>query len=128
MEVIIVITLIGIIGSLVIPSFLNSSTKAKLSSDIESARILQSSVDLYLLENGSFSGTPTFTSVVTDLNDKDYIKQATYQAQTDNASFIFDTSTNSVLLDTSGVDSKTKDLVDNLNENQKLFIKSTTTP
>lgn len=125
LEVIIVITLIGIIGALVIPSFLNSSTKAKLSSDIESARILQSSIDLFMLEESTFDGT-SFDSVITQLNSNGYIKQSTYKAQTDGANFVFDPSTNSVSLDVSGVDSKTKEFVEKLNDNEKLFISSGT--
>lgn len=114
----------GIIGALVIPSFLNSSNKAKLTSDIESARILQNSIDLYVLQEGDFEDTADFVSVIKALYDNGYIKQNSYSAQTKGINYTFEPTTNSIYLDESSkIDEKTQALIKNLNDNEKIFIK-----
>ena len=49
-ELIIVLALIAIIGAILIPNFLHTTDRARLRSDVQSARVLQHAVELYNLE------------------------------------------------------------------------------
>lgn len=49
-ELIIVIALIAIIGAMLIPSFSETTKRAKIKTDINSLRVIQNAIDLYEIE------------------------------------------------------------------------------
>ncbi len=86
LEIVIVITLMGILTALIVPNFINSSEKAKLKADITSAQTIQSVIDLYNTEQGvTISGT--VDEIITELNAKKYLKQNVYKPQTNGGVF-----------------------------------------
>ncbi|WP_069998224.1 type II secretion system protein [Cellulosilyticum sp. I15G10I2] len=53
-ELIIVVAIMGIIGAVLVPTFNNMSTKARLTSDITSVKTLQRQFDVYKAELGDY--------------------------------------------------------------------------
>jgi prepilin-type N-terminal cleavage/methylation domain-containing protein len=53
-ELIIVVAIMGIIGAVLVPTFSNMSTKARLTSDITSVKTLQRQLDVYKAEKGAY--------------------------------------------------------------------------
>jgi prepilin-type N-terminal cleavage/methylation domain-containing protein len=53
MELTIVLAVIAIIAAILIPTFLNTTDRARLRSDIASARVINNAVELYQAERGS---------------------------------------------------------------------------
>lgn len=59
-ELIIVVTIMGIIGAVLVPTFSNMSTKARLTSDITAVKTLQKQFEIYKAETGAYpEGFPT---------------------------------------------------------------------
>lgn len=54
MELTIVLAVIAIIVAILIPTFLNTTDRARLRSDVASARVINNSIDLYRAERGRF--------------------------------------------------------------------------
>jgi len=52
MELIIVLAILAIIAAILIPTFLNTTDRARLRSDIQSAHVIQNAMDLYRAERG----------------------------------------------------------------------------
>ncbi|MFV0503637.1 MAG: prepilin-type N-terminal cleavage/methylation domain-containing protein [Lachnospirales bacterium] len=130
LEVIIVITLISIIGAVVIPNFTNATVKTKLQSDIESAKILQSAIDLYNAQEpesiSESTSIDTFDKIVTELNSKEYIKQKKYVAQSSGAKFIYDSTNNIVLVDVTSSPDDVTASVEKINENDSIYLTGVT--
>jgi len=53
MELTIVLAILAIIAVILVPSFLATTDRARLRSDIQSARVIQNAMDLYQLERGN---------------------------------------------------------------------------
>ena len=49
-ELIVVLAIVAIIGAILIPNFLGTTDRARLRSDIQSARVIQNAIDLYNAE------------------------------------------------------------------------------
>ncbi len=120
LEIIIVLALVAIVSAVVIPNFINSTAKAKLTSDIYSARVIQSAMDIYNVEQSSPLTTNNMDTVITELNTKGYLKQKSYSTQTANSSFVYSDSL--VKLNVTAVDDKFKAAYDNLSDNDKLHV------
>lgn len=52
-ELIIVLAIIGIIGAIIVPNFLGMTDKARMKSDLQSARIVQNAIELYKADTGN---------------------------------------------------------------------------
>ena len=52
MELTIVLAILAIIAVILVPAFLTTTDRARLRSDIQSARVIQNAIDLYRLERG----------------------------------------------------------------------------
>ncbi len=89
-ELVIVLAIIVIIGAIVVPGFTNTTDRARLKSDIQSARIVQGAIDMYNSENS----TPlekNATKAMEKLISAGYVKEITIQ--TNGAQLAFDSDT-----------------------------------
>ncbi|MCL1987862.1 MAG: prepilin-type N-terminal cleavage/methylation domain-containing protein [Firmicutes bacterium] len=112
-ELIIVLAIIAIIGAILIPTFLSTTDRARLRSDIQSARVLQNAVDLYNMEQTTRIETVGNVSAIVDkLDEAGYIDQNRVAAQTEGATFIFQD--NRVVVDISGATNLDREVVNQL--------------
>lgn len=121
LEIVIAITLIGIISAIVLPNFTNTSDKARLKSDIQSAQIIQSALDLYNVEENDALSSGDFDTIVSELCDKNYLKQSEYEPQTNGAKFIIDFDKDIIKLDISSTPN-CEELFEELSEQEKLYV------
>ena len=125
-ELIIVLAVVAIIGAILIPNFLNTTDKARLKSDIQSARILQNSLDLYnaeqsnLLDAGRASGG--LADIIGELHKLGYIDEKQAVLQTHGAKWGF---SSRIVVDISGADvsdNVRETIYRQLSEQEKLFV------
>ena len=100
-ELIIVLAIVAIIGAILIPNFLNTTDRARLRSDIQSARVLQNALDLHNMEQPDpiIPGT-AISAVKSQLDERGYVELRRITLQTSGAIFVHDTDGN-ILLDIS---------------------------
>ena len=70
-ELILVIAILGIISAMLVPSFIEMSKKAKLTTDVSTAKTLQWTIDVYNVQPGvTVIDTANLESVVTKLKQE----------------------------------------------------------
>lgn len=89
-ELIIVLAIIAIIGAILIPNFLNTTDKARLKSDIQSARVIQNALELYNMEQSASMNATDITGVIQTLSEKGYIDADQALIQTEGAAWLLD--------------------------------------
>lgn len=99
-ELIIVLAVIAIIGAILIPNFLNTTDKARLKSDIQSARVIQNALELYNAEQSSYMSASDIDGVIAELSAMGYIDEAQAVIQTDGAVWLL--TDGKVLVDITG--------------------------
>jgi len=98
MEVVIVIAVIAILSAVLIPGFTGYTERARLRSDIQSARAVQNAIDLYRAEVGKDAGTEAGSagmSIVAYLAGKDYLSGSPV-LQTERAEWDYDKATKKI--------------------------------
>jgi len=88
MELIIVLAIIAIIGAILIPNFRSASDRAKVKSDIQSARVIQSAIDMYNSEQSTAltQAANVQDSILPALIDKGHLSPGTaLKPQTEGA-------------------------------------------
>jgi len=88
-ELIVVLTIMAIIGATIVPVFLNRTDRARLQSDIQSARVLQNAMELYNAENAT-SLQPNIDAIFERLIERNFIQDTIRETQTSGASWVFD--------------------------------------
>jgi len=109
MEVVIVLAVIAILGAIVIPSFLGYTERARLRSDIQSTRVVQSAVDLYRAEVGKDAGAGV-DAIIERLVEADYLNGVP-ALQTDKAVWVYDGAARKMRIDISGCSDGVKRVV-----------------
>lgn len=129
-ELIIVLAIIAIIGAILIPNFLNTTDKARLKSDIQSARVIQNALELYNAEQTSPINKTDMGEILTELDTKGYIDAAQAVIQTDSALWKLDTAALEVYVDISAcgdANSNIRNKVYNqLSDQEKLYVRGGT--
>ena len=90
MELTIVLAIIAIIAGVLIPLYLLTTDRARLRGDIQSARVIQNAIDLYVIERGStdiMNGNDV-TAIVARLADMRYINSRNTKIQTTGATWV----------------------------------------
>ena len=100
-ELIIVLAVIAIIGAILIPNFLNTTDKARLKSDIQSARVIGNALALYNAEQSSSMKETSMAGILDELYEKGYIDAKQAVIQTEKADWVLGAD-NDVLVDISG--------------------------
>ncbi len=119
-ELIIVLAIMTILGAIAVPNFLNTSAKARLKADIQSARVINDAKDLYENETGDILNT-TATEIIKTLFDNGYLKKE-YVSQTNSAVWQFEDKI--IKVNITGCDESVKNLYSGLNDDEKLYIKN----
>jgi len=88
MELVIVLAIMAILSAIIVPLFVTTTDKARLQSDIQSARVLQNAMDLYNAENAAGLAGDIQKDLAA-LEDGGYIKDGTVMPQTAGAAWIY---------------------------------------
>ncbi|MCL2577861.1 MAG: prepilin-type N-terminal cleavage/methylation domain-containing protein [Defluviitaleaceae bacterium] len=90
MELTIVLAIIAIIAGILIPLFLLTTDRARLRGDIQSARVIQNAIELYIIERGSTTlmNGDDINAIVTRLAETRYINQRNTRIQTNGATWV----------------------------------------
>ena len=101
-EIIIVVTIMGIIGAMLVPQFSRTTEKAKITTDISSIKAIQRQINRYYAEFGKLPGNSPQT-ILTELVTKDYVDGSyvsggNLEVGTSGAQMIFDVTQNQVKL------------------------------
>ena len=118
-ELIIVLAIVAIIGAILIPNFINTSERARLRSDVQSARILQNALDLYNVEQSVPMTETSINRIIERLDYLGYVDEKRVTTQTDNANFAFQNGR--IVLDISG-NSKAQELRSMLSEQELRYV------
>ena len=87
-ELIIVLAIVAIIGAILIPNFLNTTDRARLRSDIQSARVLQNALELHNVEQPTpISPEASIQIIKNTLDSLGYIDARRVAVQTHGAYF-----------------------------------------
>jgi len=92
MELIIVLAVIAIIGAILAPNFMSATDKARLKSDIESAKVIQTAIETYNAEQSIpiAAGGVVETDIIPKLTAKGYLSAADAVApQTYSAAWVY---------------------------------------
>lgn len=129
-ELIIVLAVIAIIGAILIPNFLNTTDKARLKSDIQSARVIQNAVELYDAEQTHPISKTDMEDMLEELNDKGYVDARQAVIQTDGAEWVWEAATAEVMVDITGCGGESsnirKNVYNQLSDAEKLSVKGGT--
>ena len=93
-ELIIVLAIVAIIGAILIPNFLNTTDRARLRSDVQSARVLQTALDLHNVEQPQTITSGNMQEVISALVRLGYIEERRVALQTYGAEFYWGTNGN----------------------------------
>jgi prepilin-type N-terminal cleavage/methylation domain-containing protein len=91
MELTIVLAILAIIAAILIPAFLNTTDRARLRSDIQSARVIHNAMELYRAERGQAVPGANMDAILTNLRTAGYIEERHYGIQTKDAVWQVDT-------------------------------------
>lgn len=118
-ELIIVLAIVAIIGAILIPNFLSTTDRARLRSDVQSARVLQNALELYNIEQSTpLSGN--IEDIKRALDEHGYIDRRRVATQTAGADFII--SNGRVALDISSASSNVHSLYAQLSEQERIYV------
>ncbi len=118
-ELVIVLAIMAILGAIAVPNFTNTSFKARLKADIQSARVIDNAKDLYENETGNiFTGNAE--AVINTLVANGYLKRS-YTPQTSAAVWELD---GIIKVNITNCDEKVKNLYDSLSAEEKLYVKN----
>jgi len=120
-ELTIVLAILAIIAAILIPMFLTTTDRARLRSDIQSARVIQNAMDLYRLERGRPVSGDTISSRLTNLSEAGYIEARNATTQTYEAVWVYHP-TRGVLVDIRNSPEGVKAAFENLTDEEKAFV------
>ncbi len=102
-ELVMVLAVLAIIGAILVPNFLSTTDRARLKSDIQSARVIENAMELYRSERGlDVAGGNDVAKIVTNLKTQGYLKEGTVLLQTAKAAWVKNAS--GVIVDISDCD------------------------
>lgn len=113
-EIIVVLTLIAIVGTVAVMSYPKIVLRSKLKSDLQSVRVIQSSLDLYIMEGNTVP--LAVTDISKELYDAGYLKTNTKPQIDENAKWYFSNSTKKVKLDASKITNTETDVWQVIND------------
>lgn len=111
-ELIIVVAIIGIIGTLVVPAFGPMVTKAKISSDLATVKTLKRTADIYKAEQGKWPQSNNLEALNSKLITDKYL-DSEVKFQIDGAEILMNDTDKTIKLDLSA--STAEDIIPALN-------------
>jgi prepilin-type N-terminal cleavage/methylation domain-containing protein len=85
MELTIVLAILAIIAAILIPTFLNTTDRARLRSDIQSAQVIHNAMELYRAERGRAVQGATMAAVLANLQAAGFLDAQITSIQTADA-------------------------------------------
>ncbi|MDR3240420.1 MAG: prepilin-type N-terminal cleavage/methylation domain-containing protein [Clostridiales bacterium] len=130
MELIIVLAIIAIIGAILAPNFLTATDKARLKSDIQSAKVIQAAIELYEAEHsealnkaGATDASTFQSNILSTLQQYDYLKASQSDGQTDKAYWAYDSAAQFVKVNITACSDKIKsDIYHSLTPAEQNFV------
>ena len=84
LELLIALAILAIIAAILIPNFFATTDRARLRSDIQSARVIQNAIELYNAER-RVALTGSMADVLTTLTDEGFLRDRYTSPQTEGA-------------------------------------------
>jgi len=144
MELMIVLAILAIIAAILIPTFMNTTDRARLRSDIQSAHVIHNAMELYRAERGvsvvNSAATPpgvtaNMNEILIRLRETGYLSHMDQNSTQTEAVFAMHNITvnnqvvNRVVVDISGINnSNIQEIADALPENERRYIYPPLTP
>ena len=122
LEVVIVLAVLGVIFLILAPNFSDTITKAKIKSDIQSARVITEAVRLYEAEKGTELSANNQGALVDFLIQEKYLESNSKTAPQTGGTYTYD-STNKIVKVSLSADLNTE-VTPFLTEEEKKFIVS----
>ena len=121
MEVVIVLAVIAILSAIVIPSYAGYTERSRLRGDIQSARVIQSAIDLHRAEVGKDAGGKDagIADIIEYLVDTDYLGSPP-ELQSEGAAWAYDGSARRIKINISGCSDGVKRVA--LSETEKEYV------
>lgn len=117
-ELIVVVTIIGIIGALLVPAYGTMAAKARLTTDIATVKTIKRTVDTYRVQESKAPTKTSYDDLIKELADAGYIDSKT-SLQT-GCGITVDTTKWTIKLDTANLSaSEYKGAYDKLDTNTK---------
>ena len=92
MELVIVLAILAIIAAILIPTFLNVTDRARLRSDIQSARAIQNAMELFQAERGTPVAGANMAAILTNLQTAGFMDAQATDIQTAGATWVLNAS------------------------------------
>ena len=84
LELLIALAILAIIAAILIPNFFATTDRARLRSDIQSARVIQNAIELYRAERGS-APEGAMVTILESLTEAGFLRAAYTDIQTEGA-------------------------------------------
>lgn len=110
-ELIIVLAIVAIVGAILAPNFMTSTDKARLKSDIQSAKVIYNAICLYDAEQSVPTAKTSMAVTLKALRDQGYLTTGEGDIQTPLAKWVYSPAENgedAVLVDVSACEDKIK--------------------
>ena len=85
LELLIALAILAIIAAILIPNFFATTDRARLRSDIQSARVIQNAIELYRAERGALPDSASFSDVLGILSEAGFVDVNYEDTQTEGA-------------------------------------------
>lgn len=102
-ELIVVIAIMGIIGAALVPQFAKIAKRARMSTDISTAKNVQEQIELYRAEHDAYPGANT-TAIMSTLSSCHYLDTSSPRLQTNGASLSWDDTSKKMKVDVLAAD------------------------
>ena len=120
-ELAIVLAIIAIVGAIILPNFLSTTDRAKLRSDVQSARVLQNASELYDAEHGTALARADAGRDIALLENGGYLPKNGAVIQTTGASWTYD-GDRIIKVDISGSTDEIKKIAQSLDRQERVMI------
>ena len=118
-ELIIVLAVLAILAAVLIPNFFNVTDRARLRSDIQSARVINNAMELYRIENNKALPS-SVTDILKELKDGGYLSNKNTDTQTAGADWKLDN--NKIVVFVGGASDNVKNIAKNLSPDEQEFV------
>jgi len=119
-ELVIVLAIVAIIGAILIPNFINTTDRARLRSDVQSARILQNALELYNVEQPNPMNLNSAEQIIARLDSLGYVDTRRVTEQTTGARFSVEGGR--IVLNIGGASDSVRALYSMLSEQERRYV------
>ncbi len=107
-ELVIVLAIIAIVGAVLAQSYFSTTDKARLRSDIQSARVILNAMELYNAEQDTVLTDTSMDNILKKLREAGYLNNTATAIQSSGAVWKYDSAAKVVKVDVTACDTKVK--------------------